>query len=607
MFIRPPITKKRYNHQLPGIYGQFGSGAGVRAFYLQSVLTPVQLDWISLIGNIRECEHWPVRDLFRCDIDNDRISDSLLPYLRDTRKIKFFNPLTLTLLPIEENSGRVLSQMPRMVESSMQQDGYHWEIIDTPNHHSIRWVKDKPHYAVLEWSDIRTKLVAIDGQHRISALRRFWNDHESAADQSFRTWHIPVVVVSFRMDMDGDESLSILEAVRSTFVYIDTEAKPINKSRNILLSDESVNAICTQELVQLAHSNDLLPLKERSPRRLPLLFYDWRIREREKQRNHAPASVKGVEEIYKWFRDYILGEDFSVDQEAALGVDSSHSLHGAFYDKKLDHRNSRELRKIVHKDLLPAVTCLLENFTPYHLYVKALRELEHEYENQKQSDLARHALHELRFGTNHAPESIKPKVRRLFAVIKDRIEVMKSKWLHEPFDLDLGMRGVICAFGMLRRCFHYPEWMEYAEWFVEALNRVYENGWIDLRPRAKRRDFLLCITDDHNEVAVNYKLEDTDMALGAYLQLLVTAYGHPLPETWRNKWSATKHDLLDNLSSRILSRCKKQVLPQLRENYPDGGKPLTEAMNRKAEELMGRQIRRFERELDRIERTASRH
>ena len=79
MFMRPPITKKRYNHQLPGIYGQFGSGAGVRAFYLQSVLTPVQLDWISLLSNIRECEHWPVRDLFRRDIDNDRISDSLLP------------------------------------------------------------------------------------------------------------------------------------------------------------------------------------------------------------------------------------------------------------------------------------------------------------------------------------------------------------------------------------------------------------------------------------------------------------------------------------------------------------------------------------------------
>ena len=125
----------------------------------------------------------------------------------------------------------------------MQQDGYYWKIIETPNYHSIRWVKDNPHYAVLEWSDIRTKLVAIDGQHRISALRHFWNDHESAADQSFRTWNIPVVIVSFRMDTDGDESPSVLEAVRSIFVYIDTEIKPINKSRNILLSDESVNPI----------------------------------------------------------------------------------------------------------------------------------------------------------------------------------------------------------------------------------------------------------------------------------------------------------------------------------------------------------------------------
>ena len=174
MSTSPPLTKPKYNHELPGVYGQFGTGAGVRAFYLQSVLTPVQLDeWVSLISDIHGSERWPVRDLFQRDVDNDRISDSLLPYLQDVQKIKFFNPLTLTLLPMEENSDRVLTQMPRVVESSMQEDDHEWLLLERPNYHRIRWVKDNPHYAVLEWSDIRTKLVAIDGQHRLSALKRF--------------------------------------------------------------------------------------------------------------------------------------------------------------------------------------------------------------------------------------------------------------------------------------------------------------------------------------------------------------------------------------------------------------------------------------------------
>ena len=602
MPVSPPLMQQRYSRQLPGVYGQFGTGAGVRAFYLQSALTPDQLNWVSLISDIRGSERWPVRDLFQRDVDNDRISGSLLPYLQDVQKIKFFNPLTLTLLPMQENSDQVLTQMPRVVESSMQRDGHKWSLIERPDYHRIRWVEDHPHYAELEWSDIRTKLVAIDGQHRLSALKRFWKDHESAAHQSFRTWHIPVVIVSFRVDADRDEPPSVLEVVRSIFVYINTEAKKVNRAREILLSDESVNAVCTQELVQLAHSNDLLPAKDRSPCRLPLLFYDWRGEESEQQRVHAPAAVKGVEEIYDWFEYYVLGEDFSDDQETAIGVDPAHRLKRVFHDKKLGHADSSQLRELIQEDLLSAVSCLLENFTPYRSYVQALRELEHEYESQQQSDLARHAFYELRFGMNLAPESNKPDVESLLAGIKGRIEGLKNDSFHSPISLDIGMRGVVCAFGQLRYCFGNPGWMEYAEWFVHALNHVYENGWIDLRPRAKRRNLLRHIAEDHNQTIVNYRLEDAHEALGVYLQLLVTAYGRPLPETWGDEeWPVSKETLLETLRSRILRGYRKEIRPQLKPKYPDGGRPLTDAVNDEAEKQTGRQLRRFERELDKIE------
>ena len=127
MSIGPPSTEQQYNHQLPGVYGQFGTGAGVHAFYLQSALTPPQLDWVSLISDLRGSERWPVRDLFQRDVDNERITESLLPYLQDEEKIKFFNPLTLTLLPISENDDSVLSQMPmEEAESSMQEGDHEW-------------------------------------------------------------------------------------------------------------------------------------------------------------------------------------------------------------------------------------------------------------------------------------------------------------------------------------------------------------------------------------------------------------------------------------------------------------------------------------------------
>ena len=598
----PPTIEERYNHQLPGVYGQFGTGAGVHAFYLQSALSPPQLDWVSLISDIRGSECWQVRDLFQRDVDNDRITDSLLPYLQDTEKIKFFNPLTLTLLPMQENE--VLTQMPRVVRSTTQDGGRDWDVLEREGYHRVRWVAGDPQYALLEWNDTRTKLVAIDGQHRLSALKRFWKDHSSAVHHDFKTWRIPVVVVSFRVGQDRAEPPSVLEVVRSIFVYINTEAKKVNRAREILLSDESVNSVCTQELVQLAHQNDLASKDDHDPRRLPLLFYDWRGEESEKQRIHAPAAVKNIEEIFNWFEHYVLGEDFSDEQETALGIDPGHQLHAAFHSEKLSHADSTLVRKLARETLLPAVCHLLENFTPYRLYVGALRELERQHEEQDKSDLVRHAFHQLRFGTNLAPEANQSQVEKLLDGIKSEIQQLKDKYLHVPIGRDIGMRGVACSFGALRYSFGNPEWIEYATWFTDSLNGVYEGKWLDLRPRAKRRDCLLHVAEDHNESIVNYRLVDADAALGAYLQLLVMAYGRRTLDQWSLDVRALKEELLDRLQSRVLRGFKKQVRPQQKLKYPDGGTPLKEAVNREAEELTGKQIRRFERALERIEKDA---
>ena len=598
MTAAPPVIEERYSHRLPGVYGQFGTGAGVHAFYLQSALQPAQLDWVSLISDIRGSESWQVRDLFQRDVDNDRITESLLPYLQDVGKIKFFNPLTLTLLPMQENE--VLRQMPRVIKGSLQDGGRDWDVLEREGYHRVRWVREEPQYALLEWSDTRTKLVAIDGQHRLSALKRFWKDHASSVHRDFKTWRIPVVVVSFRVGEGRGEPPSVLEVVRSIFVYINTEAKKVNRAREILLSDDSVNAVCTQELVQFAHENDLASPEERQDSRLPLLFYDWRGEESEKQRVHAPAAVKNIEEIFNWFDHYLLGEDFTDYQEMALGIDPGHELHAAFHREKLSHVDSNSVRQLARETLLPAICHLLENFAPFRSYVAALRALEREYEQAEQSDLARHAFYELRFGANLAPKANQPEVEQLLIGIKTRIEKIREDCLHSPLDLDIGMRGVVCAFGELRYGFANPEWTEYARWFTDGLNRLYNDGWLDLRPRARRRDFLLHVAEDHNGTIVNYRLEHSDGALSAYLRLLVLAYGQPLPPDWSAEERAIKEDLLERLLATIVRGYKKQVRPELKRDYPDGGTPLTEAVTTRAEQLAGRQMRRFERALERI-------
>ena len=569
-------------------------------------MKPRQLEWVSLISEIRGSERWPVRDLFQRDVDNERITESLLPYLRDPQKIKFFNPLTLTLLPIREEDDSVLAEMPRVEEEIKRMGDHEWRVLERPRYHRLRWVQDNPQYAMLEWDDARTKLVAIDGQHRLSALKRFWRswtDQQAPIYRDFVTWRIPVVIISFRASTEREDSPRVLEVVRNIFVYINTEAREVNRARQILLSDERVNSVCTQELIQRSHENDLRPAPD--PRRVPLLFYDWRGEERRKTPVHAPAAVKGVEEICDWFKWYVLGKDFGVDQEVALGINPIDPLKDAFQNKKLNHTHSRLLRVLVQEELLPAVSHLLENFMPYRSYVAALRELERTYECEEQIDLAHHAFFELRFGTNLAPVSVKEDVQNELARIKDQIDGLKRRWLHKPIDHRIGMRGVLCAFGKLRgKCFPNPAWMEFATWFTSALNRVYADGWLDLRLGAERRGYLLHIAQDHNEIIVNYRLQHAQDALGAYLQLLVAAYGQPIPQAWTVDWLASKERILDRLELTLVRGYRKQVRPQLRPQFPEGGTPLTDAVNAKARKKAGRHLRKFERELERIERMA---
>ena len=600
----PPVMTERYNHELRGVYGEFGAGAGVHAFYLQSAIAPAQLNWVSLISDISGSERWPVRDLFQRDVDNSRVESELLPYLQDSDKIKFFNPLTLTVLPMKKHGTTVLGKMPQVNEYDREEAGRTWTYLEREPYYRVGWVADNPQYAVFQWNDTRSRLVAIDGQHRLSALKRFLRDERVASHPDFMEWRIPVVIVSFRAGRQSADSSSpsVLEVVRSIFVYINTEAKEVNEARKILLSDRSVNAVCTQELLERSHANDLLPKSQRDVGRVPLLFYDWRGEEQGTRQLHAPAAVKSVEEIRDWFRHYLLGLDFKDMQQTALGIDNpTHPLHEAFYDKKLSHADSRKLRELIGEEVLPAVEYLLEHFAPYRDYVARLRELERDFDGTGQSDVARHAFYELRFGANQADDTIRHDVAECLETIKDQIEGLKEDHLHSPIDLEIGMRGVLAACGLLRRRMGSPPWVEYSEWFTDALNRLYADGWLDLQERAAKRKFLRHIAEDHNDLIVNYRLDDAGDCLGAYVGVLALAYGRPWPEPVEEERPAMKEELLNRLQGTLLRGYRREVRPGLREEFPNGGKELTKAVNDKANRLTRRHLNKFEGELAKIE------
>lgn len=487
--------------------------------------------------------------------------------------------------------------MPRIIERRVHEDGEHWQALERESFYRIQWIDGSHEYARLKWNDKRSRLVAIDGQHRLSALKRFLVHHSAgAAHDDFMSWRIPVIVVSFRA-IGENEPPSVLEVVRSIFIYINTQAHEVNPARAILLSDESINAVCTQELIQHSHENDVKGTESRDTSVLPLLFYDWRGEESEKSRVSASAAVKTVEEIRDWLELYILGEDFGDMQKAALGVVPTHVLHEAFSKQALSYQDSNNVREHFKAELLPPLSHLLQHFTPFHRYVQGLRGLEANYLEGESRELASHAFTKLRFGSSHAREEIANDVDAVLKRIEESVRQLKEDVFDELMAREIGMRGVMFAFGSLARRFSYPDWTAYSEWFTCALNRAYESGLLE--NRGETRGFLRHVAKDHNDEVVNYRLDDARRGLGTYIELLVGTFGQPMPEEWTG-WKAIKELCLDTLADNVVRGYKKEVRPLLRESYPDGGSRLTDAVRVEAQKRAKKQMRRFERKLEEI-------
>jgi len=536
--MNPPIcNKQKYDKSIRGVFGTFGAGMGIRVCFLQAALEASELTKIQLVSEIPGSDRWPVRDLFQRDVDTERVESSILPWLQDDEKVKFFNPLTLTLVPVDSSNNRILAEVPSLSKGEFIDSAGAWSVHEMENLYRFRFLTtaggSHREYGMVEWNSRNVRLVAIDGQHRLSALKRYLSDTSGPGFDRFVDWNIPVVVSG--LDCEHPVQASILDVVRNMFVYINTQARTPSRSRQILLNDENVNHVCVQELLQYSHENDSLEDEaQRVQDRVPLLFYDWRGTTENGREIQSPASLKRVTEIADWFRCYLLGEDDEL--AVSLGVSEHHKLYDSFVEGKLQGGQAELVRTQFREFVLPGIAHLLENFLPYTKYIQSVREAELEW--SEKSDTYRHALSQLRFGSHRGGANIHKEVLRAYEEVVQSLIDFKLK-IPALLQLDIGMRGVICAFGILKAW--YEEWMdyedsqpwlEYSQWFTRNLNKMFEQGWFGAEGNAAR----LHVTRNAADNIVNHKISDGHKALGAFVCAVICHNAFSAEEIDEEQW-----------------------------------------------------------------------
>ena len=548
-------------HVIHGELGAFGGGMGLRVLYVQCALPVRDIGKIKLAEELPGSEEWPVRDLFQRDVDYDRVAKGIVPWLDDSDKVKFFAPITLALLPFDASTTRLEAEIPVLTATSKGgEDGvsiggmFQLSADGLPESFSGR--------ATLKWDDKRCHLVALDGQHRVAALRAVC-DRGGAAAAAIAGWSIPAVIMCVvRESMAGrNHRVSYLDVARSVFVYINTQARTPSRARQILLNDESPAAIIAQEFVQYSHEADIDDIGH-----FPMSALRWR--------DGSEASIGEkhkllqLAEVYDLLEELMLGDRRGGHRAAAARLLAPPDSDGLRLQEllvatSLNADEAHEFRDLVRKSFVPAISALAVGLTPFREHAQRVRVIEKRLLDDGERGGA--ALHAIRIG-GAGDWRNRPDVAQLVVTSVGDME-RSVRAIPELLRHDIGLRGVVSGFMQvlpLLREFKGDDvkFHSLVDLYFKGLNGRLAEGWlVGVNERMVRH--LRHVTRKESGAVSNYRLDDVPDALGALCAAIASTAICP-----RNS-AKSKAFLKDCLRKRLFETVRQGYVGELKRQYKD--------------------------------------
>jgi hypothetical protein len=224
-----------------------------------------------------------LKELYQREIDVDRIDrDIVKNFLQDPGKLKFFSSLTIVLLP-KDADGRIQPDFPQADEAGPAvpcegDTGFDNEFSNFPsiNFGGVQFVESAAHgLSRLRWDSTRIDAVAVDGQHRLTAIRRWFDNCKNKSLNAYEEQTvIPVIFLLLSPKTGFSKGLNhatkgIKTLAREIFTDLNKNAKTVDKATEIILDDRSLISLCVRELVTEETCQE-------QPNRLPLSLVRWR-------------------------------------------------------------------------------------------------------------------------------------------------------------------------------------------------------------------------------------------------------------------------------------------------------------------------------------------
>lgn len=274
-FVINPVVPLATTPEIVFLKGSISLSAYSIPFFTANVPLSFAADYFKLFEELPQANtgEWTLEELFQRDISWERVDNEILQYLKSTTRPQFFNALTIALLPGRAESlggdfGPGVS-IPRIDDGGLgapimvggiQIQFYGSDVDMQQGAGKLRWA--------LEHVDA----VAVDGQHRLAAIKKYVKE---ANPDLWRNASVPIIFlladerVGFSTPRGEKEKPRSVSALRSVFIDLNKNAKPVSPTRTILLDDLDIVSVCTRSLIgrSLGDSTE--------PDRIPLPLVDW--------------------------------------------------------------------------------------------------------------------------------------------------------------------------------------------------------------------------------------------------------------------------------------------------------------------------------------------
>ncbi len=387
-----PGVKKivKFSQELRGGFGRFKTDQSFQLDYLMTSVPIQDVNQLSTASELFRLETIDFEELIQRDIDHKRVQKIANEYLSQGHgKVIFFPPL-LACVVLLENDGSIKKKYDGITRESVDEDGVPafrttWDgdgfQLDLPigdANSCTRQISNNgsPQYfyefaALLKLNPKRAKLVVLDGQHRLEAMRLLRRNPEQK--NILEQIEIPICLVWAPDASVGGGEEDMVRDFRELFVRVNSEPQRVSGHFITLLKDDSYSAMATRQLASMWKSITV----PNGWTRLHLLEWNTREDERVDIRTRE-FSITTISTISKTLGDHLFDVAAAPDllnledrEQDFLSIAPDFSLSGIS-----DRTNGADLDNIIKeqidKILVPALDVLLRTATPYQKLEKAV-------------------------------------------------------------------------------------------------------------------------------------------------------------------------------------------------------------------------------------------